>query len=145
MVACEHNKSSQGQEDFAPDDPLKEAIVGLWYDASVHKPNIKVVFVQMTLIFFTDRLWHPYGIPQPFLDPAADVVGCVDIHCKAQGLCVPAGAMVVAIHPALLGGVIHRRSVASTPKVGNIWIQHLLHKPNIPLLKFPTTFATFIF
>ena len=30
-------------------------------------------------------------------------------------------------------------------KVGSIWIQHLLHKPNTPLLKFPTTFATFIY
>ena len=63
MVAHKRNKSSQGQEDVMPDDPLKEAVVGLWYDASVPKPNIKVVFIQMTLIFFADRLQHPYGIP----------------------------------------------------------------------------------
>ena len=46
-----------------PDNPLKEAVVGLWYDASVPKPNIKVIFVQMTLIFFMGHSWHPYGIP----------------------------------------------------------------------------------
>ena len=63
MVAHKHNESSQGQEDVVLDDPLKEATVGLWYDASVPKPNIKVVFVQMTLIFFADHSWHPYGIP----------------------------------------------------------------------------------
>ena len=63
MVARERNESSQGQEDVTPDDPLEEAIVGLWYNASVPKPNVKVVFVQMTLIFFTDCSWHPYGIP----------------------------------------------------------------------------------
>ena len=71
MVACEHNESSRGQEDVAPDDSLKEAIVGLWYDASVPKPNIKVIFiqttliffVQTTLIFFVDHSRHPYGIP----------------------------------------------------------------------------------
>ena len=45
MVAHKHNESSRGQEDVAPDNPLKEAIVGLWYDASVPKPNIKVVFI----------------------------------------------------------------------------------------------------
>ena len=63
MVAREHNESSWGQEDIVPDNPLKEAIVGLWYDASVPKPNIKVVLVQTTLIFFVDRSRHPYGIP----------------------------------------------------------------------------------
>ena len=46
-----------------PDKPLKEAIVGLWYNDSVPKPNIKVLFIQMTLILLTDRSRHPYGIP----------------------------------------------------------------------------------
>ena len=82
MVARERDESSRGQEDVAPDNPLKEAVVGLWYNASVPKPNVKVVFVQTTLIFFTDCSWHPYGIPQPFLDPTADVVGGVDIHSE---------------------------------------------------------------
>ena len=63
MVACEHSTSSQDQEDVVPDDPLKEAVVGLWYDASVPKLNVKVVFVQMTLILLTDCSRHPYGIP----------------------------------------------------------------------------------
>ena len=63
MVAHERDESSQGQEDIAPDDPLKEAVVGLWYNASVPKPNVKVVFFQTTLILFTDCSWHPYGIP----------------------------------------------------------------------------------
>ena len=62
-VACEHNKSSQGQEDILPDESLKEAIMGIWYDDSVPKPNIKVVFIQTTLILLTDCSWHPYGIP----------------------------------------------------------------------------------
>ena len=82
MVARECDESSRGQEDIAPDDPLKEAVVGLWYNASVPKPNVKVVFVQTTLILLTDCSRHPYGIPRPFLDPTADVVGGVDIHGK---------------------------------------------------------------
>ena len=73
-----------------PDDPLKEAIVGLRYYASVPKPNIKVLFVQMTLflfvqttlILFMDCSLHPYGIPRPLLNPVADVIGGVDIHSK---------------------------------------------------------------
>ena len=80
MVAHKRDKSSRGQEVIAPDDPLKEAVVGLWYNASVPKPNVKVIFVQTTLILLTDCSWHPYGIPRPFLDPTADVVGGVDIH-----------------------------------------------------------------
>ena len=80
MVACEHSTSSQDQEDVMPDNPLKEAVVGLWYNASVPKPNVKVVFVQTTLILLTDCSWHPYGIPRPLLDPAVDVVRGVDIH-----------------------------------------------------------------
>ena len=79
MVACERDESSRGQEDITPDDPLKEAVVGLWYNASVPKPNVKVVFIQTTLILFTDCSRHPYGIPRPFLDPTADVVRGVDI------------------------------------------------------------------
>ena len=82
MVAREHDESSQGQEDIVPDDPLKEAIVGLWYNASVPKPNVKVIFVQTTLILLTDCSQHPYGIPRPFLDPMVDVVGGVDIHSE---------------------------------------------------------------
>ena len=62
MVARKRSASSPDQEDVAPDNPLKEAVVGLWYDALVPKPNIKVVFVQSTLILLTDCLWHPYGI-----------------------------------------------------------------------------------
>ena len=95
-----------------PDNPLKEAVMGLRYDASVPKPNIKVVLVQMTLIFFTDCSRHPYGIPRPFFDPMVDVDRRVDIHCEAQGLCVLARTMVAAIHPTLLSGAIHRRGVA---------------------------------
>ena len=128
MVAHEHNKSSQGQEDFVPDNPLEEAVVGLWYDASVPKPNIKVVFIQTTLIFFTDCSWHPYGIPRPFLNPAADVVGCIDIHHKAQELHVPEGAMVAAIHPTLLRGAIHHRGAAGDG--------HCLHKLGVHDLAF---------
>ena len=112
MVAREHNESSRGQEDIMPDNPLKEAVMGLWYNASVPKPNIKVVFVQMTLIFFTDRSRHPYGILRPFFDPVVDVDGHVGIHCEAQGLCILARTMVAAIHPALLGSVIHCWGVA---------------------------------
>ena len=112
MVARKHNESSWGQEDFAPDNPLKEAVVGLWYDSSVPKPNIKVIFVQMTLILFTDRSRHLYGIPQPLFNPAADVVGGGDIHSKLQRLHVPEGVVVVVIHPALLGSVICHRGVA---------------------------------
>ena len=63
-----------------PDEPLKEAVVGLWYDDSVPKPNIKVIFVQMTLILLTDRSWDPYGILRPLPDPVADVVWHVDVH-----------------------------------------------------------------
>ena len=62
MVARKRSASSLDQEDVMPDDPLKEAIMGLWYDASVPKPNVKVVFVQTTLILLTDCSWHPYGI-----------------------------------------------------------------------------------
>ena len=80
MVARKHSASSRDQEDVAPDNPLKEAVVGLWYNALVPKPNVKVVFVQTTLILLTDCWQHPYGIPRPFLDPTADVVGGVDIH-----------------------------------------------------------------
>ena len=79
-VAHECNKSSWCQEDVTPDEPLKEAVVGLWYDDLVPKPNIKVVFVQMTLILLTDCSWHPYGIPKPLPDPVADVFRSVDIH-----------------------------------------------------------------
>ena len=128
MVAHKCNKSSWGQEDVAPDDPLKEAIRGLWYNGTVPKPNIKVVFVQMTLIFFTDRSQHPYGIPRPFLDPAADVVGFVNIHCEVQGLCVPAGAMVAVIHSALLRGAIHHWGAAGDGRC--------LHKPGVRDLAF---------
>ena len=113
-----------------PDNPLKEAIMSLWYDASVPKPNIKVIFIQMTLIFFVDHSWHPYGIPQPFLNPAADVIRCVDIHCEAQGLHVPVGVMVVAIHPALLGGVICCQGVAGDGHSSTNWgsvISHSLY------------------
>ena len=46
-----------------PDKPLKEAVMGLWYNDSVPKPNIKVVLNQMTLILLMDCLQHPYGIP----------------------------------------------------------------------------------
>ena len=80
MVARERSASSQDQEDVTPDNPLKEAVVGLWYDALVPKPNVKVIFVQTTLILLTDCLQHPYGIPRPLLDPAADVIRGVDIH-----------------------------------------------------------------
>ena len=80
MVARERDEYSRGQEDIVPDDPLKEAVVGLWYNASVPKPNVKVIFVQTTLILLMDCSWHPYGIPRPFLNPMVDVVGGVDIH-----------------------------------------------------------------
>ena len=80
MVARERSESSWDQEDVAPDNPLEEAIVGLWYDAPVPKPIIKVVFVQTTLILFVDCSQHPSGIPQPLLDPVVDVVGSVNIH-----------------------------------------------------------------
>ena len=80
MVAREHDESSRGQEDIAPDYPLKEAVMGLWYNASVPKPNVKVVFIQTALILLTDCSWHPYGIPRPFLNPTVDVIGGVDIH-----------------------------------------------------------------
>ena len=62
MVAHECSASSRDQEDVVPDNPLKEAVMGLWYDASVPKPNVKVVFIQTTLILLTDCSWHPYGI-----------------------------------------------------------------------------------
>ena len=112
VVACKHNKPSQGQEDFTPDDPLNEAIMGLWYNASVPKPNINVVFVQMTLILFTDRSQHPYGIPRPLLDPVVDVIRRVNIHGEPQWLHVPEGAVVAEIHPALLGDAICCQGIA---------------------------------
>ena len=62
-VAHECNESSWGQEDGMPDEPPKEAIVGLWYNDLVPKPNIKVVFAQMTLVLLMDCSQHPYGIP----------------------------------------------------------------------------------
>ena len=80
MVARKRSTSSWDQEDVVPDNPLKGAVVGLWYNGSVPKPNIKVVFVQTTLILLMDCSRHPYGIPRPLLDPAADVVRGVDIH-----------------------------------------------------------------
>ena len=86
MVAHERNKSSQGQEDITPDDPLKEAVVGLQYNASVPKPNIKVIFVQTTLIFFADRSQHPYGILRPFFDPVAvsHIITASILHFKVH-------------------------------------------------------------
>ena len=63
MVARERSVSSWDQEDVMPDNPLKEAVVGLWYDALVPKPNVKVIFVQMSLILLMDCSRHPYGIP----------------------------------------------------------------------------------
>ena len=63
MVAREHSTSSRDQEDVMPDDPLQEAVMGLWYDTSVPKPNVKVVFVQTTLVLLVDRSQHPYRIP----------------------------------------------------------------------------------
>ena len=128
MVAHEHNESSWSQEDVAPDKPLEEAVVGLWYDASVPKPNIKVVFVQMTLILLVDLSWHPHGIPWPLFDPVVDVVRCVDIHGELQGLSVPEGAVVVAKHPTLLRGVIHRRHIAGNGS--------RLHEPGVHGLAF---------
>ena len=82
MVAHERSASSRDQEDVVPDNPLKEAVVGLWYDASVPKPNVKVVYIQMTLILLTDCSQHPYGIPRPLLTPTADVVRGVNIHSE---------------------------------------------------------------
>ena len=53
-VAQKHSESSWGQEDVVPDEPLKEAILGLWYDDSVLKPDIKVIFIQTTLVLLMD-------------------------------------------------------------------------------------------
>ena len=58
----------------------------------------------------------------------ADVIGRVDIHCEAQGLCVLVCAMVAAIHPTLLGGVIHHRGVAGDGRY--------LHEPGVCELAF---------
>ena len=82
-MAHKHNESSWSQEDITPDKHLKEAVVGLWNDAPVPKPNIKVVFVQTTLILLVDRSQYPYGIPRPLFNPVVDVFGCVDIHGEA--------------------------------------------------------------
>ena len=82
-VAYKHNKSSWGQGDIVSDKPLKETVMGLWYNDSVPKPNIKVIIIQTTLILLMVRLWHPYGIPQPLPDPVADVIRHVDIHGEA--------------------------------------------------------------
>ena len=112
MVAHERSESSRGQEDVTPDDPLKEAVMGLWYNASVPKPNIKVVFVQTTLILIADCSRHPYGILRPLLNPAADVVGGVDIYGEPQRLRIPEGALVAVIHPTLFGVVICCRHIA---------------------------------
>ena len=65
--------------------PLKEAIVGLWYNAFVPKPNVKVVFIQTTLILFADCSQHPYGILRPLLDPVADVVGVSTSMANCRG------------------------------------------------------------
>jgi len=55
-IAGECCESSQGQEDIVPHEPLKEAVVGLWYDDAIPKPNIKVIHIQMTLAILTDGL-----------------------------------------------------------------------------------------
>ena len=73
---------------------------------SIPKPNIKVIFIQMTLILLTDHLWHPYGILRPLPDPVADVIWHVDIHREVEGLHISDGAMVAAEHPTLLRGAI---------------------------------------
>ena len=122
-VARKHNKSSQGQEDVLPDEPLKEAIMGLWYDDSVPKPNIKVIFIQTTLILFTGHSWHPCGILQPLPDPIVDVVRCVDIHGEAEGLHISDSATVAVKHPTLFGGVLGHQGVCGDGCC--------LHKPRV--------------
>ena len=46
-----------------PDDPLKEAIMGLWNYDAVPKPNVKVIHIQMTLPILMDGLRSPYQVP----------------------------------------------------------------------------------
>ena len=94
-----------------PDKPLKGAVVDLWYNDWVPKPNIKVVFIQTTLILLMDHLQYPYGIPRPLPNPVSDVVMSVNIHREAEGLCVPDSATVVAEHPLLLRGVISGQGI----------------------------------
>ena len=89
-----------------PDDHLKEAVVGLWYNASVPKPNIKVIFIQTTLVLLADCLWHPYGIPQPLPNPVTDVIGRVHFLGEEERLCVLDGMTMVVIHPTLLGSAL---------------------------------------
>ena len=122
-VAHKCNKSSWGQEDIVPDEPLKEAVMGLWYNDLVPKPNIKVIFIQTTLILLTDCSRHPYGMLQPLPNPVADVFRGVDIHGGVWGLCVPDSVVVAAKHPTLLGGAICCRGVAGNGSY--------LHEPRV--------------
>ena len=61
-IANECHEPSWGQEDITPDDPLKEAIMGLWNYDMVPKPNVKVIQVQMTLPTLMDGLQSPYQV-----------------------------------------------------------------------------------
>ena len=106
-----------------PDDPLKEAIVGLQYDALVPKPYIKVILIQTTLVLLTNHSQHPYGIPQPLPDPVTEVIGHVHFHGEEEGLCILDGATMVAIHPALLGGALGHQGVHGDGS--------RLHKPRV--------------
>ena len=44
-IASEHCKPSWGQEDVVPHEPLEEAIMCLWYNDTVPKSDIKVIYV----------------------------------------------------------------------------------------------------
>ena len=61
-ITTECHEPSQGQEDVAPDDPLKEAVVSLWNYDVVPKPNIKDIQIQMTLPILTDGSQSPYWV-----------------------------------------------------------------------------------
>ena len=92
-VANKCCEPSQGQEDVMPDDPLKEAIVGLQNYDTVPKPNIKVIQVQMTLPILTDGSWSPYQVLRPLSDPISEVVGYL-FHMEEGGLGIPQHADV---------------------------------------------------
>ena len=77
-----------------PDNPLKEAIVGLWNYDMVPKPNIKVIHIQMTLPILTDGSQGPYQGLQPLSNPILEISGHLLFHMEEGGLGVPVGTLM---------------------------------------------------
>ena len=74
-----------------PDNPLKEAIMGLWNYDTVPKPNVKVIQVQMTLPILTDGSQSPYWVLRPLSDLISEVVWHLLFRMEEGSLGVPLG------------------------------------------------------